>query len=47
MASVDNGTGKVELTVKFERARMHGKGARGRTGPGGLVNDTQLDTELR
>ncbi len=42
MASRDDRIGEIELAIKLERARLHGKGARGGAGTGGLVDDAHL-----
>ena len=45
-AILDNGIGKVELAIKFEGARMHREGARGRPRFGSLIDDPNLDAKL-
>jgi hypothetical protein len=43
----DDGVREIELPVEFERAGLHGDGARGRPRLGGLVDDPDLDAQLR
>src|ERR1700722_208914 len=38
--------GEVELAIELEGPRMHGQGAGGRAGLGGLVDDADPDPEL-
>jgi len=37
----DRGIGKVQLPIELQRAGLDGKGARGRPGLGGLVDDAE------
>jgi hypothetical protein len=46
MRSRDNGAGKIELPVEFERAGLNGERARGRARLGGLVDDPHARAEL-
>jgi hypothetical protein len=45
VAARDHGFRQIELLVKFERARLNCKRARGGPRLGGLVDDADLDTE--